>query len=79
MSSVATIRIMEGLGRTLLLVGVVLAALGGSLLVAGKLGIARLPGDIVIRRDNFAFYMPLGLMVLLSLLLTVVLSLIARR
>jgi hypothetical protein len=39
----------------------------------------RLPGDIVIRRDNFTFYMPLGLMLLLSVLLTVVLNLIARR
>jgi hypothetical protein len=70
---------MEALGKLLLLVGIVLAALGGALLLAGKLGMPRLPGDIVIRRDNFTFYMPLGLMLLLSLLLTVVLNLIARR
>lgn len=70
---------MEGLGRGLLVAGVVLAALGGAMLLAGKLGLPRLPGDILVRRGNFTFYMPLGLMLLLSLLLTVVLNLIARR
>jgi hypothetical protein len=70
---------MEGLGKLLLLVGTVLAAFGAVLLIAGKLGLPRLPGDILIRRDNFTFYMPLGLMLLLSLVLTVALNLIARR
>jgi len=70
---------MEGLGKLLLLVGMVLAAFGAVLLIAGKLGLPRLPGDILIRRDNFTFYMPLGLMLLLSLVLTVALNLIARR
>ncbi|HYR18754.1 MAG TPA: DUF2905 domain-containing protein [Myxococcales bacterium] len=70
---------MEGLGKLLLVVGTVLAAFGAALLIAGKMGLPRLPGDILIRRDNFTFYMPLGLMLLLSLVLTVVLNLVARR
>ena len=70
---------MEGLGKLLLVTGIVLAALGGALLLATKLGMPRLPGDIVVRRDKFTFYMPLGLMLLLSVLLTVLLNLIARR
>jgi Protein of unknown function (DUF2905) len=70
---------MEGLGKLLLVSGIVLAAFGGALLIATKLGMPRLPGDILIRRDKFTFYMPLGLMLLLSVLLTVVLNLIARR
>jgi hypothetical protein len=67
------------MGKLLLLVGVVLAVTGATILIASKLGMGRLPGDILIRRDNFTFYMPLGLMLLLSLVLTVVLNLLARR
>jgi hypothetical protein len=70
---------MEGMGKLLLLVGVVLAVTGATVLIASKLGMGRLPGDILIRRDNFTFYMPLGLMLLLSLVLTLVLNLVARR
>ena len=70
---------MEGLGKLLLVVGIILAACGAAILIASKLGVPRLPGDILIRRDNFTFYMPLGLMLLLSLLLTVLFSLLYRR
>ena len=70
---------MEGMAKLLLLVGVVLAVTGATILIASKLGVGRLPGDILIRRDNFTFYMPLGLMLLLSLVLTLVLNLVARR
>jgi DUF2905 family protein len=70
---------MDSLGKTLLIVGVSLAVLGGLLLLAGRLGMQRLPGDVLVRRGNFVFYMPLGLMLLLSVLLTVVFSLLHRR
>jgi DUF2905 family protein len=70
---------MDSLGKTLLIVGVSLAVLGGLLLLAGRLGMQRLPGDLLVRRGNFVFYMPLGLMLLLSVLLTVVFSLLHRR
>jgi len=70
---------MEGLGKLLLVVGTILAAFGAAILIASKLGLPRLPGDILIRRDNFTFYMPLGLMLLLSVLLTVFFNLLYRR
>ncbi len=70
---------MESLARILLAVAAVLAVVGGSLLLAGKLGITRLPGDIVIRRGNFTLYAPIGLMILLSIALTIVLNLISRN
>ena len=46
---------------------------------SGRLGLPRLPGDILVRRDNFTFYMPLGLMIVISIVLTIVLNLIAKR
>ncbi|HWE23975.1 MAG TPA: DUF2905 domain-containing protein [Myxococcales bacterium] len=70
---------MDSLGKMLLIGGAALAALGGILLLASRSGLHRLPGDIVVRRGNFTFYAPLGLMILISIVLTIVLSLIARR
>ncbi|MEK6716206.1 MAG: DUF2905 domain-containing protein, partial [candidate division NC10 bacterium] len=60
--------------------GVVLALLGGLLLVAGKIPyLGRLPGDIVIRRENWSVYFPLTSSILISILLTLLFSLFSRR
>lgn len=69
----------EQLGKILLLLGLVTAGLGLVLVLAGRLGLGRMPGDIVWRRENWTVYIPLGWMVLLSVVLTVVLNLILRR
>ena len=59
----------------LLVAGLALALLGGLVLVLGKLGVGGLPGDIVYRRGNFSLYVPLGLMILLSVVITILLNL----
>jgi hypothetical protein len=63
-------------GKLLVLVGLGIAALG--VLVMLGIPFGRLPGDIVIRREKFSFYFPLGTCILLSLLLTLVLALLRR-
>jgi Protein of unknown function (DUF2905) len=70
---------METLGKVLLAAAAVLALVGGALLFSSKLGIDRLPGDLVLRKGRFTFYAPIGLMIVLSLLATLILNLIARR
>ncbi|MGE5849444.1 MAG: DUF2905 domain-containing protein [Candidatus Methylomirabilota bacterium] len=71
---------MDPLARLLIVFGVVLALLGGLLLLAGKIPfLGRLPGDIIIRRENWSFYFPLTTSVLLSILLTLLFSLFGRR
>ena len=70
---------MEPLAKTLLIVAAAIGVLGLALLAAAKLGLDRLPGDIVIRRGRFGLYAPVGLMIALSLVLTIVLNLISRR
>lgn len=70
---------METLGKVLIVVAVLLALVGGLLLFLGRLGIDRVPGDIVYRRPNVTVYVPLGTMLLVSLVLTVVLTLLFRR
>ena len=59
----------------LLVAGLALAVLGGVVLLLGKLGVGGLPGDIVYRRGNFSLYVPLGLMILLSVVITILLNL----
>ena len=70
---------MEALAKTLLIVAAAIGVLGVALLAAAKLGLHRLPGDVVIRRGRFGLYAPVGLMIALSLVLTIVLNLILRR
>lgn len=70
---------METLGKALLAFAVVLAVGGGIALLLSRLGLTRLPGDIVIRGKNVTFYFPLGLSIALSLLSTLLLNLFWRR
>jgi hypothetical protein len=71
---------LTGLGRLLILAGLGLAAVGVVLVFAGRLPfLGRLSGDIVIQRDSWTLYFPLATMLLLSLVLTLVLNLLARR
>ena len=70
---------METLGKTLLLFAVVLAVVGVLALLLSRLGMSRLPGDIVVHRKNVTVYVPLGLSIVLSVILTVLLNLFWRR
>ena len=70
---------METFGKTLLGVAALLALVGGVLLLLSKLGLDRLPGDVLVRRGNFTFYAPIGLMILVSLVLTLLVNLFFRR
>lgn len=58
---------------------VVLLLLGGLFLLLARLGLDRLPGDLVFRRGNLTVNFPIGLMILLSVLGTVVLNVLFRR
>ena len=70
---------LEGVGKLLIGGAVVLLALGGVLFLLGRFGVDRLPGDLVLRRGNFTFYFPIGLMILLSVVGTIVLNIVFRR
>lgn len=70
---------LNELGRWLIILGAGLLVLGLFLTVLGRIpGLGRLPGDIVIQRENFSFYMPLGTMIVVSLVLTVLINVIGR-
>ena len=70
---------LEGVGKLLIGGAVVLLVLGGLLFLLGRFGADGLPGDLVLRRGNFTFYFPIGLMILLSVVGTIVLNIVFRR
>lgn len=70
----------DSLGKLLVVFGVALAIVGGLLVLIGKVPfLGRLPGDIVVRRDNWSVYFPLTTCVVISVLLTLLFSFFGRR
>jgi hypothetical protein len=66
-------------GWVLIIVGVLIAVIGLIWMLAPSVPwLGRLPGDIVIDRDNFKFYFPVTTCVLLSLLLTGIMWLVRQ-
>jgi hypothetical protein len=63
-------------GKFLVVFGLLVAAVG--LLVWWGLPLGRLPGDIVVRREHFSFYLPITTSILVSIVLTVVMALLKR-
>lgn len=69
----------SGLGRALIVAGVVLLLIGLLVTLGGKIPwLGRLPGDIVWRRGQATFYFPIVTCLLLSLLLTAIFSILRR-
>lgn len=64
----------------MIIFGIIFIILGAIFVFAGKLPWAgRLPGDIVIKRENFSFYFPLTTCIIISIILSLLLSFIFRN
>jgi Protein of unknown function (DUF2905) len=71
---------LDGIGRLLIIGGVILAAVGVAIVLAPNIPfLGRLPGDIRIDNKNVQVFIPLGTMLLISLILTIVLNVLHRR
>ncbi len=74
---------MEGsapFGWALVVVGVIIVVVGLVFVTGGRIPfLGHLPGDIVIQRDNVTIFVPLGSMLLVSVVVSVVLGLLNRR
>jgi hypothetical protein len=64
---------VDSLGKNLVIIGLLLATIGGALWLFGRHGGGLLPGDIVVERKNVRFYFP----VVTCLVVSAVLSLLA--
>ena len=58
--------------KFLIAAGIILLVAGLLWPVISKLGLGRLPGDIRIEREGFAFYFPLTTMIIISIVLTLI-------
>lgn len=66
------------MSRALIVIGVTLVILGLAWPWIPKTGLFRLPGDIVIERENFRFYLPITTSILISLVLSVIFWLLRK-
>ncbi|WP_136514692.1 DUF2905 domain-containing protein [Geomonas edaphica] len=65
---------MPSFGKSLIILGLIIAAIGAIFTLAGKIPwLGRLPGDIYVKKENFTFYFPLATSIIISLLLSLIL------
>ena len=70
----------SGMGRILIVIGLVIAGIGLAVVFAGKIPwLGRLPGDFFFRGKGFSFYFPLTTSIVISVILTLILWFINRR
>jgi hypothetical protein len=70
---------MEMAGKVLLIVALVLGIVGLGALGLAKLGVARVPGTLSWKSENVTVFVPIGLMLLVSIAGTIVLNVFLRR
>ena len=68
----------RALARWLVILGLVLVVVGLLWPWLSRLGLGRLPGDIVVERENFSLYLPITTSILVSVLISLVLWLLGR-
>jgi hypothetical protein len=70
----------SGIGKILIIIGLVIAGIGGLILLGGKIPwIGRLPGDFYYKGKNFTFYFPLATSIIISIILTIILIFVGRK
>ena len=71
---------LQGVGWALIVLGIVVTVLGVVLVAGQRIPLlGHLPGDIVIQRENVTIIIPLGTMLVVSVVVSVVLALLNRR
>lgn len=71
---------MEPMGRVLIIVGLLIAVVGVVMVFGSRIPIlGHLPGDITIKGENVTIFIPLGTMIVVSILASVVLAVLNRR
>jgi hypothetical protein len=71
---------MNEIAKMIMIAGGLLFIFGAILMFSQKfIGVGKLPGDIVIKKDNFTFYFPLATSILLSIVLTVIMQVFFKK
>lgn len=69
------------IAKYLIYFGVILLFTGSILYFLGKIGMGftKLPGDILIQKENFTFYFPLASCIIISIVLTIIANLFSKK
>ena len=57
-------------GKYILITGIVISIVGGIIILLGKMGISRMPGDIELEGKNWKIYFPVISCIVISIILT---------
>jgi len=66
----------QQIGKWLIVTGIFIAVVGILMLLLGRIGLFKLPGDLEFGSKNWRIYIPIASCVLISIILTVILWLI---
>jgi hypothetical protein len=70
---------MGDIAKIIIVIGVVLVLIGLALLFVQRVPfLGKLPGDIMIKKENFTFYFPLTTGIVISIIVSIILYLISR-
>ena len=71
---------MGDLGKSIIGIGIILVIVGVLMTVVGKVpGVGKLPGDILIKKENFSFYFPLTTCILLSIIVSAIMYFLGKK
>jgi len=66
----------QQIGRFLILTGIFIALAGVALMIVGRTGLFKLPGDFVFSGKNWKVYFPVATSIIISIILTIIIWLI---
>lgn len=71
---------ISGLGKMIFIAGIIIAIVGLIIMFFNKVPfIGKMPGDIIIKKDNFTFYFPIVTSILLSIILSLIIYFLRRK
>jgi hypothetical protein len=71
--------VFYSLGKVLIIIGLVIAAMGVLMVITPRVPwLGKLPGDIIIKKENFQFYFPVTTCIIISIIVTLFFYLFKR-
>ncbi|MDY6820981.1 MAG: DUF2905 domain-containing protein [Deferribacterota bacterium] len=74
---------LNGFGKFFIILGIVFIIIGLFIILNSKFSdyfrFFKLPGDIIIKKDNFTFYFPIVTSIIISIILTILLNIFFRK
>lgn len=70
---------MKNIAKVLIILGLFLSTLGLIILLFDKLGLKKIPGDIIIKKENFTFIFPIVSSIIISIILSIILNIFNKR